>query len=88
MTIICGLTGVITFYFTFFEIGLTKLTTWSRYQEDANVMLIILLIVFFFASRELFCKCDHKIELTAGEQGICIMQRQEIFIQSLNIQSI
>ena len=52
------------------------------------MMLIILLLVFFFASRELFCKCDHKIELTAGEQGICIMQRQEIFIQSLNIQSI
>ena len=42
-------------------------------------MLIILLLVFFFASRELFYKRDRKIELTAGEQGICIMQLQLIY---------
>ena len=69
-------TGVITFYFTFFEIGLTKLASRSRDKEDANVMLIIILLVFFFALCELFCKRDRKFELTAGEQGICIMQLQ------------
>ena len=50
-------------------------------------MLIILLLVFFFASRELFCKRDRKIELTAGEQGICIMQLQLIY-QSVTSSSI
>ena len=50
----------------------------------------MLIILFFslFASRELFLKRDRKFELTAGEQGICIMQHQEIFIQSLKVQSI
>ena len=42
-------------------------------------MLIIILLVFFFASCELFCKRDRKFELAAGEQGICIMQLQLIF---------
>ena len=58
------------------EIGLTKSAARSRDKEDANVMLIIILLVFFFASCELFCKRDRKFELTAGEQGICIMQLQ------------
>ena len=57
--------------------ALTKLAARSRDKEDANVMLIIILLVFFFVSRELFCKRDRKFELTAGEQGICIMQLSE-----------
>ena len=51
-----------------------KLAARSRDKEDANVMLIIILLVFFFALCELFCKRDRKFELTAGEQGICRMQ--------------
>ena len=38
-----------------FEVGQTKIA-WSRDQEGANVMLSLLLLIFSFASRELFCK--------------------------------
>ena len=40
-----------------FEVGQTKIT-WGHDQEGANVMLSLLLLIFSFASRKLFCKRD------------------------------
>jgi hypothetical protein len=47
-------TGAITFLLYIFGVGLTKVVTLSQDQEDANVMLI-LLILFTSAFRDLLC---------------------------------